>query len=381
MLSNRLIVSGLLILSLVGISFYGGPVSYGFFFLMLAIPAISAIYAAAVYFRFRIYQKINAKVLVVETPVDFYFTLQNETCFAFASIRTDFFSKYSTISGFDPDTEYELFPHSGIDKQTILVCRYRGEYEVGIDHVIVRDFLKLFTFSFKNNETITVSVIPRLVILEGITAIECMSLTAPDSLTNMSEPDVLVRDYIPGDDIRMINWKLTASTFKPSVRKLTGVNTPAISIIMDSHRVGTDPDEYLPLENKILETTIALTYYYLENGVKVRIYAYESGPVCYAADTPDDFEDAYNKLSYFSFREENTSEKLFGFASEVPEIGNSSAVIFVIHEPDDAYMILKNDLEKGTATTATCLVTDKYADKTPDTVVISYDADLKEVFS
>ncbi len=381
MLRNRLIVSGLLILSLVGISFYGGPVSYGFFFFMLAIPAISAIYAAAVYFRFRIYQKINAKVLVVETPVDFYFTLQNETSFAFASIRTDFFSKYSTISGFDPDTEYELFPHSGIDKQTILVCRYRGEYEVGIDHVIVRDFLKLFTFSFKNNETITVSVIPRLVILDGIKTIECMSLTAPDSLTNMSEPDILVRDYIPGDDIRMINWKLTASTFKPSVRKQTGINTPAISIIMDSHRVGTDPGEYLPLENKILETTIALTYYYLENGVKVRIYAYESEPVCYAADAPDGFEDVYNKLSYFSFRGDNTSEKLFGFASEVPEIGNSSAIIFVIHEPDDAYMILKNDLEKGTATTATCLVTDKYADKTPDTVVIGYDADLKEVFS
>ncbi len=381
MLRNRLIVLGLLILSLVGISFYGGPVSYGFFFLMLAIPAISAIYAAMVYFCFRIYQKIDAKVLVVETPITFYFTLQNETLFAFAGIRTDFFSKYSTVSGFDPDTEYELFPHSGIEKKTILVCRYRGEYEVGIDHVIVRDFLKLFTFSFKNNETITVTVIPRLVILNGINAIESLSLTSPDSLTDPSEPDVLVRDYIPGDDIRMINWKLTASTYNPTVRKQIGENTPTISIIMDSHRISKDPDEFLPLENKILETTIALSYFYLEGGVKVRVYAYESEPVCFQMDTTDDFEDFYGKLSAFSFREDNTSEKLFGFASEVTEIGNSSAIIFVIHEPDDAYMIFKNDLEKGTNTTATCLITDKYVNKTPDTVVINYDDDLKEVFS
>ncbi len=100
---NRLIVLGLLILSLLAISFYGGPVSYGFFFFMLATPIISAIYAAVIYFRFRIYQKIDAKVLVAEEPVTFYFTLQNENLFAFAGIRTDFYSDDASISGLYPD--------------------------------------------------------------------------------------------------------------------------------------------------------------------------------------------------------------------------------------------------------------------------------------
>ena len=129
---NRIIALGLLILSLIAISFYGGPVSYGFFFFMLVTPAVSALYTVVVFFRFRIYQKIATKVAVAETPVTFYYSLQNEEFFSFAGIKTDFFTDYSSLTGLDPDIEYELFPHTGIEKETRLICRYRGAYEVGI---------------------------------------------------------------------------------------------------------------------------------------------------------------------------------------------------------------------------------------------------------
>ncbi len=380
MLRNRLIALGLLILSLVVISFYGGPISYGFFFFVLVTPIVSAIYAAVVYFRFRIYQKIDAKVLVAEKPVTFYFTLQNEELFAFAGIKTDFFSDYSSIIGLDPDTEYELFPHTGIEKETTLICKYRGEYEVGVKNVTVRDYLKLFSFSFKNKETITVKVIPQLVILDEISSLEALAVTNVDSYTNLTEPDVLVRDYVPGDDVRGINWNLTAATSKPMVRKRIGENTPAISIIMDSHRVSKEPDQYLPLENKILEATIALTYHYLERGIRVNVYAYQSGPVCLGLENTNDWGSFYNRISDFSFDEKSTSDKLFGFTSSVPDIAKSSAVIFVIHEADEAYKIMKNELEKGTASTATCLITDEGI-SAPDTIVIGYDDKLKEVLS
>ena len=149
---NRWIAAGLFFLSLIAISFYGGPVSYGFFFLMLIIPIVSALYTVIVFFRFKIYQKIDAKVTVAEKPVRFYFTLQNEDFFTFSGIKTDFFSDYSALSGLDPDTEFELFPHTGIKKNTRLVCKYRGEYEVGVKNVTVQDYLKLFSFTFRNRD-------------------------------------------------------------------------------------------------------------------------------------------------------------------------------------------------------------------------------------
>ena len=61
MLRNRLIVLLLWILSLVAITFYGGPVSYGFFLLITLLPVASALYLVYVCLRFRIYQRLIGK--------------------------------------------------------------------------------------------------------------------------------------------------------------------------------------------------------------------------------------------------------------------------------------------------------------------------------
>ena len=381
MKKNRWIWLGLLILSLVAISFYGGPVSYGFFFFVLAVPAVSGLYVILVYFRFRVYQKCDSKVVVAETPVTFYYTLQNEDYFTFAGIKTDYYSDYSSLAGLDPDTEYELFPHTGIQKQTRLICKYKGEYPVGVKKVTVTDYLRLFRLTFKPKEIITVTVIPRLVILEGLSVLTELTESGKDSPVNPTEPYLLVREYIPGDDIRSINWKLTAAVGKPMVRRRIGEETPAVSIIMDSHRPSGEPDLYLPRENKILETTIALTYYFLDRGIRVNVYAYAGGPLRFALDTTDSFEDFYNRMSYFSFAADSTPEKLFSYTATVPDIVKSSAVLFVVHDLYDAYVRQASDLEKYSVSTATCLVTD-HADRSAGRsgiIEIGYDTPLKEV--
>ncbi|MBO7386318.1 MAG: DUF58 domain-containing protein, partial [Lachnospiraceae bacterium] len=274
--------------------------------------------------------------------------------------------------------EYELFPHNGIKKETGLICKYRGEYDVGVRNVSVRDYLKLFNFTFRNRETLTVKVVPRLVILNEITSLDALTASAKETLTNATEPDVLVRDYIPGDDIRNINWKLTASTGKPMVRKRIGENAPGISIIMDSKRVSYEPEDYLPLENKLLEITLALAYYYLERGIRVCVYAYNSRPVFYALERVDDFEEFYETMASFSFDEDNTSEKLYGFTMEAPDIAASSAAIFVSHSMDEGYMMQAAVLEGNNIPTVTYLVTEEQV-SAPGVITVGYDDKLEEV--
>ena len=374
---NRLIVLGLFILSLVAISFYGGPVSYGFFFFILITPAVSALYSIIVFYRFRIYQKIETKVAVVDTPVAFYYSLQNEERFGFAGVRTGFYTDFSSLSGIDSDTEYELFPHTGIERESQLICKYRGEYYVGVEYVIVQDYLRLFRFTFKNRERITVRVIPKLVILKDPAAFDELSVSPRDIVNKTIEPDVLVRDYFPGDDIRSISWKLTAATGKPMVRKRIGENTPSVSIIMDPHRQSRLPEEFLPLENKLLETTLALAWYYLSRGVSVSVYTYDDGPKCFAMENTDAFEAFYQAMSAFTFREENSAEKLLAYTSCVPEIFRSSAVLFVMHTMEDKCIRLSEELMNNSVSLATFLITEEKVDM-PGAVVIGYDDDLSE---
>ena len=372
---NRLILLGLFILSLIAISFYGGPVSYGFFFFIFITPAVSALYSIIVFFRFRIYQKIETKVAVVDTPVAFYYSLKNEERFGFAGVCTGFYTDFSSLSGIDPDTEYELFPHTGIERESRLICKYRGEYYVGVEYVIVQDYLRLFKFTFKNRERIAVRVIPKLVILKELAVLDELSVSPRDIINKTTEPDVLVRDYLPGDDIRSISWKLTAATGKPMVRGRIGENTPSVSIVMDSHREGRSPEEFLPLENKLLETTLALAWYYLSRGVSVSVYAYDDGPKCFAMEHTDSFDAFYQAMSAFSFREENSAEKLFAYTSGVPEIFQSSAVLFVMHTMEDMCIRFSEELKNASVSVAAFLVTEEKVDM-PGAVVIGYDDDL-----
>ena len=89
MLRNRIILIILWILSLIGISFYGGSVSYGFFTAVTLVPVISFLYLLLVFLRFKIFQKMDNRHVVAGQTSDFYITLQNEDRFPFASIMSE----------------------------------------------------------------------------------------------------------------------------------------------------------------------------------------------------------------------------------------------------------------------------------------------------
>ena len=345
MLRNRIIVLGLFILSLIAISFYGGPITYGFFFLMLLIPLISAGYSYLVYLRYRIYQQIVTKNVVVGSPTDFYFTLQNEDFYSFSGIKVEFFNDFSYISELEGNSEFELPPHSGVKKKTVLVCKYRGEYDVGISNVIVEDYLRIFRFNFRNKENLRAIVNPRLEILDSLKSANSTEVFKDSSL-NPTEQDVLVREYIPGDDIRSINWKMSAHLGKPYIRTKIGVENPSITVVMDSYRYSQNIYEYLPVENKILETALAVSYYYLTKGMTVSVNTYEEIPRKYNLSNVASFEDYYGSMCNFAFSEKNTSKLLFESVWN-SGISSSKIVYMILHEISSEALFQINDLSKN----------------------------------
>ena len=123
---NGYIALGLFILSLIIISNIGGPASYGFFFFTLFVPLVSFIYTIVVFIRFKIYQSIDTRTVTAGNATPFFFTLQNEDLFTHSGVRTHFFTDFSSITDLD-DEEYELMPHTGIRRETLLLCRYYRE--------------------------------------------------------------------------------------------------------------------------------------------------------------------------------------------------------------------------------------------------------------
>ena len=359
---NRIIYAILWILSLAGISFFGGAVSYGIFYMLTFLPFVLLIYLLFVYFFFHIYQQIGNKRLVAGHMEPFYFTLKNEYHFGFCSIKVRFFSSFSDISGLDDDMEYELLPGKGIKKNTQLVCKYRGEYEVGIKNVEITDFLRLFRIRYNNRETQRVYVRPDLIDLSEIKSLDLSQTMFKNSMVNPIEPDILVRKYQAGDDVRQVHWKASARSGELLVRKMTAQEREGVTILMGSRRVSDEMAEYLPLENKMLELTIALTYFFVRKNINVHtLYYMDSALHEEITEGVDGFEGFYEKMSSVSFSKESDEEKMLIGACEQKGIFTRRSTFLVLHEWSTAAAETVRMLRENNVFTLICIVNDDAA--------------------
>ena len=341
-LRNRIVFLCLWVGSLVGISLYGGPISYGIFAMLTFLPVVSLFYVIYVYLSFRIYQVFHANHLVVDQITPFYFTLANEYPIGFCSIKVSFFSTFSRITGLQDDLEYELLPHSDIKKQTEIICRYRGEYEVGIKTIEICDYFRIIRLRFHNKETLKANVKPALVDLEELDSMNSAKSLPKAVSLNPSEPDVLVRKYIPGDDIRRISWKQSARSGQLLVRNMSDEENEGVSILMETARYSEDQFVYLPVdmllirfrsaaENKILELTLALALYFVKNNIPVN--------TCYMDDryreenvsSLDGFDAFYETMSAVRFNKDNRTELMMESVKGSGAIYQSRAIFMILN--------------------------------------------------
>ena len=333
---NGLILLFLWILSLTGISFYGGEISYGFFFLFTLIFVLSVGYILIVIALFRIYQNLEGRGAVANQPAVFHFILQNESPVLFSGIRVRFYSSFSSITGLDDRGEYELHPYSGIRRQTNIICKYRGDYEVGIKSIEVTDFFRLFTICRRNPSPLKIRVNPRIVSLEKLENAEVSLSSVQDPVMNRNETDVPVRDYLPGDDPRFINWKATGVLDKPMIRQRTGEVQRGFAVVMDPCRCSEHIEEYLPIENKILETVIALTLFLSRKAVPAEVFFYEERTESCVVDHTGGFDAFYERMAMVRFHKEHPIDILFEELRRGGRIFSVKAVFLVLHEWNEA---------------------------------------------
>ena len=356
MARNRIIYGILWVLSLVGISFFGGPVSYGIFTLLTLIPVISLLYLLFVSSFFRIYQEIDGKNLAADHTTPYYFILKNEFPFGFAGIRVRFFSDFSEILDLDDGVEYELQPKTGIKKQTGVLCKYRGEYEVGIKSIEVTDFFRLFRIRFKNKETLRVIVRPNIVELTALRKADPAKIMRKESNLRPSQADVLVRKYEPGDDIRYMNWKVSAKSGDLKVRNMIGEEREGIGLILNTVRIGESPEEYLPTENKMLETAIALGFYFTKNNTPVSAYLADVKKQTLHASSTAHFQALYERFSNVEFRADTEEAKLLGAVMSNPEIYKNRVVFLITGKWTEASAALVSKLHGNNVSVVVYLV-------------------------
>lgn len=356
---RRCFLGGLWALSLTAISFYGGAVSYGFFFGVSLIPVISIIYLLCVYFRFKIYQETEKKNLVCGQPTPYSFILQNEDYFAYTSISVRMHSSFSYAEESFENVEYELLPGDKAVCETKIICKYRGEYEIGVKEVILTDFLRLFRFRYTVSGQIKAVVFPKIVQLQELKSIADLSMLVQRDTSGSREPDILVRDYVEGDSLKQIHWKATAREQKLKVRSLTGKENQGISIFCDTRRYSVDMKEFLPLENKILETFLAVSYYFAEADKEFHAYYGQNGVVSQHVEGIDDFDAFYKTAAQIVFDKNENFQDVLEQVMGKGILWGSNLIFCVLHELTPAILDATERLAASGVTVVIYVITDQ----------------------
>lgn len=272
MIIRCLILLLLWIISLICISFFGGTVSYAFFFCLTIMIFILFGYIFLASNFFAIHQQIPGRTVVCRQPTDYYFVLHNNAPFAFSGLRVSLFEENFNILDLPQKIEYEFLPGEKVEFTTKISCKYRGTYDIGVKSIDVADFLNVFHWKFKLPTTIHAIVLPRIIELEKLRSIEDIySASSIEYLRGTSCLDTVVRDYVRGDSMRQIHWKASAKSGELKSRTYYDEGKNNVMLYYDGKRFFDDEALYLPLENNVLEIVLAVTAFMAKQNTPIQI--------------------------------------------------------------------------------------------------------------
>lgn len=149
-----------------------------------------------------------------------------------------------------------------------------GTYEVGISSVRIYDLFGLFYLTYKNSKKSNITVKPHAVAVENLDFSDVAgtqnSLSTAKSKIE-SEDYSGIRQYVIGDPIKNIHWKISAHSRDYMVRSFESYTSVGVTLYTDFETTGHTSDILLSLYDCIVETTYSLVNYALDGSEDVQL--------------------------------------------------------------------------------------------------------------
>lgn len=310
---SRIVLIIMIIASGTFASFYGGSISYAFFYMSLSIPIISLLYTGYVYTRFKLYQTIDSKTAIKGQPMGYYFQLCNEDFVTYQNIKVNFCHDRSTVLSGRESKEYCLLPGQIEIMSTAILCNVRGEYYVGVESVVITDFLYLFKITFPLLNKMKITVLPRVVQLSELKILS-KDMDSKQNINHMKareeEIDSEVRKYAYGDDRKRIHWKMSAKLHELMTRKYQEIPRNGIQLYFDLERVKSSEEERLITEDQIIESVLAISNYCYQHNIICDLFYVNGGIKSLNVQRREDFEILYELCKEVGFHSSLSVDKL-----------------------------------------------------------------------
>lgn len=313
MIKSRIIYSVIFLASLYFVYFYGGPVPWALFYLVIALPIISLAYLILSYASFKYYESCPSKTYIKGEKLAYKCIFANSIVLPFIYVKIFIQTPDTVVSG-KPDIKNEsVVTGKGKTLEYEIDCRYRGRYDIGIMKVEFTDFLNLFKLKLRKDNFISITIFPRIKLSEEFIQ---EGMTMSDfrvALFNKNKGDeslANLREYSYGDSSRLIHWKLSARMQKLIVTDRESTFDSRVVLALDLHSNDMPKSERIIYEDMLIEEVVATAHYFLSKNIPVDLVYYRKEIVTWHGASMADFDNLYNMLAEVEFTPQSSLNRV-----------------------------------------------------------------------
>jgi len=333
MAKNRLIYGFMIVMSLISLGISGNRGSYIMLMSMIILAGVSAALAFVASLGLETVQTLSHG-MVMKNEISEYSVTIKSRYFSAAALHVNFKKLPSSVV-FEPENDsYDLFGRAHIALNAEVQSKYRGVYEIGIESVEIRDFLKIFRFVKPIDNSAFLTVCPDVTVFS-----DELFLVSPSELSGisrkMSSEDYSnisdIRPFEHSDSMKKVHWKLSAKKNELMVKNYDVTNNTLTAIIVDNRKTpDMVPDKYA-LEDMLIEMAVSIVKHNLSSNQPVILDYMENNPVRLSETTASGFDRLYFACSSIVMNAENIEDVLAEYYN--PNFALSAIYVLTI-DPD-----------------------------------------------
>lgn len=290
---NKIVLFIITLILLGFVVFLGGQLPYFIFYIFALSIILPLIHS------FITIKRLDGRVILPEKDlyrgddVDISYIIDNRTPFLIPYLIIDnkiqstlTMSKSKVVTALPGK---EMYRH----RETISLKK-RGYFEIGEIEVTIQDIFKLFKFKKKISSQARLLVYPKTIKLNSFRTSSSQHQGELVSRSGKFEDRTRVntfRDYVEGDNIKSIHWKLTAKKDEPMIKIFDNRVDSTIGIFLDTSITSYKEDVNNRLEDKAVDIALSIIDYCLNQNLKSTMIHQDQGDILTtSSDESDDLK-------------------------------------------------------------------------------------------
>ena len=172
-------------------------------------------------------------------------------------------------------TTFSLAPFEETEVSFAAKFEHIGTYSAGLDRIVISDFLGLFSRELPNVRRSSVNVTPNLQLIDGIHFSNTAMLESTKAAKSVQADSMdysHVRQYVPGDPLKTIHWKLSARTDGYMTRLYEKYTNPGVGIILDFFGPSNEAAELMGFFDAVVESGLSIGNYAQSRGMETEVF-------------------------------------------------------------------------------------------------------------